>query len=139
MQRALGHWGGRPLGRGRAMSAVAINQFATPGLGSLMGGRYLAGAGQLLLALAGCGFLLAWFVRMMKAYYGLISTANAASSAVTPPAWLWKIGALLFVVSWLWALVTSFSLLREAKANALRALASAAASPPVITDFSPPK
>jgi hypothetical protein len=54
------------------MSAVAINQFATPGLGSLMGGRYLAVPGNFCWPWRGVDFSWrgSW---MMKAYYGLIS------------------------------------------------------------------
>ena len=40
-----------PLSRSAARNAALLNQCATPGLGSLMAGRRLAGIGQLLLAI----------------------------------------------------------------------------------------
>jgi len=43
----------RPLSRARAANCILVNLAATPGLGSLIGRRYLAGSGQLALALVG--------------------------------------------------------------------------------------
>lgn len=130
MIRALERWIGQPLGRGRAMTAGVINQLATPGLGSLMAGRFVAGVGQLLLALAGFGLLLAWFIRMLIAYYGLIATTASNAEPHVPPSWFWKAGVVLFGAAWLWALVTSISLLREARANAVHGLAPSEKPPP---------
>jgi hypothetical protein len=98
----------------QARNAALINQFATPGLGSLLAGRKLAGAGQLLLAVAGFGLMLMWFVRLMRDYYGLISDAAAA------PQLHWGgliSGGALFLVAWLWSLVTSLQLLRAVPKN----------------------
>ena len=54
-----------------ARTALVINQFATPGLGSLMAGRYLAGSIQLLLALAGFTLIVAWFFMVLNAAYAI--------------------------------------------------------------------
>jgi hypothetical protein len=90
-----------------------MNQFATPGLGSLMGGRIISGTGQLLLALAGFGLVIVWFLRTMKEYYSLMGEdAPSISSSYSR---IFYAGAVLFAASWLWSLVTSFSLLRQAK------------------------
>lgn len=97
----------------RARNCLLLNQFATPGLGSLMGRRFVAGGGQLLLAVAGFGLLSAWFVNVLRQFYGLI---NGDLEPELHP-WLALSGIGLFAVAWLWALVTSFSLLREAKRN----------------------
>ena len=43
----------KPVSRTTAHNAALLNQLATPGLGSLMAGRWLAGVGQLALAVAG--------------------------------------------------------------------------------------
>ncbi|MGH7969665.1 MAG: hypothetical protein ACREIC_13155 [Limisphaerales bacterium] len=100
----------RPLSRSTARNSALINQLATPGLGSLLAGRYASGIGQLLLALAGFGMVLGWFVLvLMQTYNDIEGQASSKSYA-----WLGEAGALTFVVSWLWALVTSLSLLREA-------------------------
>ena len=107
--------GDKTVSRSKARNAALVNQLATPGLGSLMAGRWFAGTGQLLLALAGFVLLLVWFVRVMDHYYGLMFS-DAAPQPVKP---IWLIGGGgLFAVSWVWALITSISLLGEAsKAN----------------------
>ena len=76
-----------------------------------MAARYVAGSGQLLLAVAGAGFVIVWFVAVMA------QTVQQLDDGAPPKsvAWLGEIGALLFAISWLWALVTSLSLLREAR------------------------
>ena len=50
-----------------------MNQLATPGLGSLIAGRRLAGGGQLLLSLSGFVLVTVWFWRLMLQFYGQIS------------------------------------------------------------------
>jgi hypothetical protein len=88
-----------------------MNQFATPGLGSLMGGRILPGIGQLLLALLGFALVLLWFFMTMKEYYSLLdSDAQPVSYAKYAIS-----GGLFFLGAWLWSLLTSLSLLRQAK------------------------
>jgi len=96
-----------------ARNAALVNQLATPGLGSLMAGRYLTGAGQLLLALAGFFCFLYWFVAVMRQFYGQIE----GNVEVQPVGWIGLLGLGLFGLAWLWALVTSISLLREARRN----------------------
>lgn len=102
---------GRPLDRSTARNSVLINQLATPGLGSLLAGRWVAGVGQLLLAVAGFVMVVAWFVAVMIQMYRQINGDNAPK----PVGWLGEAGAGTFAAAWLWALVTSFSLLRESK------------------------
>ena len=89
-----------------------MNQLATPGLGSLMGGRIIAGIGQLVLALAGFGLVMAWFVQTLKEYYSLMGEEVPAPVSYGR---FFLAGALLFAASWLWALLTSLSLVRQAK------------------------
>ncbi len=97
-----------------ARNAALVNLLATPGLGSLMARRWVAGVGQLVLALAGFGMLLAWFVRTMRDYYGMISDQQSAPQVHFG---LLKVGAAVFAVSWLWALVTSFQIFRSVPKN----------------------
>ena len=103
----------RPLDRSTARNSVLINQLATPGLGSLLAGRWLAGAGQLLLAVAGFVMVVAWFALTMIQLYRQIN-GDAPPKSV---AWLGEVGALIFGAAWLWALLTSLSLLRETRAQ----------------------
>ncbi len=91
-----------------------------------MAGRLVAGIGQLILALAGFGFIVVWFGALLRQYYGLIT----GDVPVTPTTWLAQVGAGLFIAAWWWSLVTSVSLLREAKRNAPAAFAEV--PPPLI-------
>lgn len=104
----------KPLNRTTARNSFLINQFATPGLGSLMAGRWVAGMGQLILAVIGFCLVLVWFSRLM---WQTIQQFNGLEPHVSV-AWLGEAGALLFVAAWVWSLVTSLSLLREARAQA---------------------
>jgi hypothetical protein len=114
----------KTVSRTAARNAALINQFATPGLGSLMAGRWIAGTGQLLLALAGFAFVIKWcFETMVQAYnqiYGDVTPQSVADVGET--------GAVLFLMAWFWALVTSISLVTRSKSE----------EPPVSQTFSPP-
>ena len=76
-----------------------------------MAGRWIAGIGQLILALAGVALFIAWFVAVLIQFYGEINS----DAPPRPVGGLGEAGALMFLASWLWALVTSLSLLREAR------------------------
>jgi hypothetical protein len=96
----------RPLDRSRARNCILLNQLATPGLGSIMAGRRLAGAGQLLVAVAGFVMICGWFaVVAMNNYNNLVN-----DSPPQPSGWLGGAGAITFAASWLWALVTSLEI-----------------------------
>lgn len=99
----------KPLSPAVVRMAIAINQFATPGLGSLLGRRWIAGAGQLCLSVIGFTFFLVWFVKIMIQFYGTVQ----GNVEVKPVGWIAWTGLVVFAISWLWALVTSVSLWRE--------------------------
>jgi hypothetical protein len=113
----------------RALTCALTNQLATPGLGSLMGGRLLAGGGQLLLSLSGFGLFVIWFALTLRESYRMIYSDETPTSYI----WVGLAGALIFAAAWIWALVTSISLLRQSKVDDQ---AEQAAAPPRIT--SPP-
>jgi hypothetical protein len=95
----------------RARNCFLVNQFATPGLGSLMAGRMIAGLGQVIVAVAGFALVAVWFVlTMIQTYKQFTEDAPAESHARFGEA-----GALIFAAAWLWSLVTSLGLLRQAK------------------------
>jgi len=104
----------KPIDFAKARNAALVNQFATPGLGSLMAGRWIAGGGQLALALAGFVMVIVWFFKIMIQYLGQIT----GDVQPQPVGWIGLTGGILFVASWLWALVTSVSLHFEARRNA---------------------
>src|SRR6266576_1835833 len=103
----------KPLSRAKARNAALMNQLATPGLGSLLARRWVAGIGQLILAIAGFALVVAWFVEVLIQFYGMINR----DAPPRPAGWLGEAGALIFIAAWLWALITSLSLLREARRN----------------------
>lgn len=117
--------GSRKLSRAKARNAALINQLATPGLGSLVARRWLAGTGQLLLAGAGFVLIMLWFGEEMLAYYGEAFSATPVKKTV--PLTLLFAGVGLFALAWVWSLFTSFSLLHEASRVSLESLESFAA------------
>ena len=119
----------RPVSRSGARKSLLINQLATPGLGSLMAGRYIAGSGQLLLALAGFALVTGWFVMNLISLYAQIEGDPQPKSY----AWLGQWGALIFAAAWVWSLGTSLSLLRQARALEAAALKNI---PPRIDEVS---
>ena len=102
-----------PLSPARARNCALMNQFATPGLGSLLARRFVAGAGQLGIFLAGFILFAAAFVDEMRQYYNLMFSDDQPHLRYG----LIFAGVGLCVLGWLWALVTSLSLMREAKRN----------------------
>lgn len=123
--------GGKLLKPASARNCFLVNQFATPGLGSLMGGRIVAGTGQLILALIGFAIVIYWFLRTMQEYYSLLSSEEPTVSYAK---FGWS-GLLFFAAAWLWSLLTSISLMREAKAQERE---NPSGPPPRITNV-PPK
>ena len=112
------------LSRKRVISCVLLNLVATPGLGSLLARRWIAGVGQCVLSVAGFILIMVWFFKLVIVqFYGQIN----GNTQVHPVGWIGLLGAILFVVAWLWSLVTSFSLLREASKVNLESLESFAA------------
>lgn len=123
---------GSPPSLATARTALVINQFATPGLGSLMAGRYLVGSAQLLFALAGFALIVAWFVMILKEAYAIMQTTGDPN----PPHYLGWMGLGNFAFAWCWAWFTSISVLREAQRTHDQRLREATA-PPVIEGASP--
>jgi len=101
----------------KARNATLMNLLATPGLGSLLAGRWLAGTGQLLVFLAGFVLFCAWALNNLTQYYHMMS-AGIMSETAPPTDIGWNrmatFSIVLCVAGWLWSLVTSLSLLREA-------------------------
>jgi 4a-hydroxytetrahydrobiopterin dehydratase len=118
--------GRKPVSRTRAKNAAMLNLLATPGLGSLLCGRWIAGSGQLILAVAGFAIAAVWFVKEMIPYYGLMFSDAPPN---LPSLKALAEGAAVFAASWLWSAVTSVSLLREASAASLQSLKNSGAPP----------
>ena len=114
----------KKTGDRKARNAL-LNILMFPGLGSFLAGHRLAGIGQIILVIAGSIMLLVWLYKVMTQYYALMY-ADVKPETV---GWIGEIGGVLFVISWLWASVTSFSLFREAAAQESLAHKNFAAPP----------
>jgi 4a-hydroxytetrahydrobiopterin dehydratase len=121
----------KTVSRTKARNAAFLNQLATPGLGSLLCGRWIAGTGQLLLSIAGFALVLAWFFKEMIPYYGMMFSDAPPK---LPSLKMLADGGILFGIAWLWSAVTSFSLMREASTVRLRSLEKSSAPPPLKFD-----
>jgi len=97
-----------------------------PGLGSLVGGRKV---GLLQLALSSGGFVITLgcgvnFIYWALAHWSEFNNLNPAADPMAPLRDLWQharwplAGMVLFGCGWFWALLTSWSLLAEAKNKA---------------------
>jgi hypothetical protein len=107
----------RPAGKlvpqkSSGFQCLLLNQFATPGLGSLMARRYVAGSIQLLLAIVGFLLFLGWFLQL---FTGMYRMAAGLEDQPAQRSWLAWGGVLLFTASWLLAWPTSISVLREGR------------------------
>ena len=106
---------GQPIDRARATNCAVINLAATPGLGSWLVGRMVEGVAQLILSVTGFCLLIGWFVQLVIV---AVKQLGGASPDARTSLWLLKVGGGLFVLAWIWSLVTSISVWREAKRNA---------------------
>ena len=91
-----------------------MNLAVTPGLGSLVARHRVAGGGQVLLSLAGFALILKWLISLVWQTMSALQGGPAVAISATPG----LAGGLLFLVAWLWSLITSLQLLAAAKKNA---------------------
>lgn len=100
-----------PRHRDRLQIAIIINQLATPGLGSWIAGRKIAGFGQMSLAVSGFGFFLRDFFRLLGATWDVFQGRLDPSQvpAFDPS----QTGLRIFAVAWIWSAVTSLQLFLE--------------------------
>src|SRR5260370_1435558 len=112
--------------RSTAANCLIVNQLATPGLGSLMAGRFVAGTVQLALSLFGFCFIMGWFLQIFMQLYRQM---NELPPQPPPYPWMGQAGVIIFASAWLLSWITSISVLRESRRN------EAAQPPPAV----PPK
>ena len=87
------------------MGLATMNVLVTPGLGTLMAGRVLAGLAQLALSVVGFLLLMKWFYSQFQAIFS--GSQWGATSDL-------KFGALLFGIGWLGSLWSSVRIVRAA-------------------------
>jgi 4a-hydroxytetrahydrobiopterin dehydratase len=113
------------ISRPGARNATLMNLLGTPGLGSIMAGRRLAGIGQLGMFLAGFILFCLWVFPTIASYYRL------ADFETTPPpvpgGGRAALGVGLCIFSWCWSLMTSLSLMRDVSQVKVETLKSFAA------------
>ncbi len=110
----------RPLSRQTAWGCLTAN-LALPGMGSLVAGR-VSGYAQAALALAGMVLTMIFGVRFIVWYIANWSRLVGQQSdplGTLGELWLelrWALaGFAIFAIGWLWALATSWGIVREAK------------------------
>jgi len=104
--------------RGRAWLFAGLNQFAFPGLGTILAGRRI-GYVQAVLMFAGfvmtTGFLL-WYIFSALCYAANANWTEAMFRAQYEPfQWAFRAGLILCGVAWAGALCSSLSMLRATK------------------------
>ena len=113
-----------PADHQTAQGCLATN-LVMPGLGSLAGGRKI-GLPQLALCLAGFAITLGFglpFIYWALAHWSEFYGSEPIPDPLAPLRDLWQharwplLGIGLFALSWVWALLTSWSLLAKAKAR----------------------
>jgi hypothetical protein len=111
------------LSRARITTCILINLSATPGLGSIFARRMVVGIFQLILSLIGFCLIVGW---MFEAMATTISQEMNGQSHANAPDWMWRWGLIFFGTAWLWSLVTSINLWRQAKLES---------APPKLSDL----
>ena len=91
-----------------AWTYLMANILVLPGLGSVMGGRRVAGVLQALISTAGLVLTVMWLWA-----YGVALFDSGLPEGFGPRAGLGALGMALFAVSWFWSLASGLSLLRE--------------------------
>ena len=121
-----------PLSEVKAWTYLGVNLLATPGLGSVWGGRPRAGRGQLFFSVTGFCLIVSFIFKFSLN----ISEAEISGTPASPVAagW-WQGGVLAFGMGWLWSLFTSISLVRQARKDAVRVPPKLAVPPRLV----PPK
>lgn len=115
----------KKISRSQARNAVLLNQLGTPGLGSLIAGRWVEGVLQLLIFLAGFALFCLWAFRSLAQYYEMMF--NNAPKTAPGSLGLALGGVGICALAWVWSLQTGFSLLREASKVSLDSLETFAA------------
>jgi hypothetical protein len=107
-------WRGRalaPVDETRAWTCLGMNLAVLPGLGTALAGRFVAGAAQAVLALAGAGVCLRWLVLFVREW----ARDGAYPWGGGENLGLGVAGVGLFAAGWLWSLASSVAILGGAR------------------------
>ena len=107
----------RPPDRSRAWVCAALNQFAFPGLGTILAGRPI-GLVQAAIMLAGFGLVMAfllWFFTVSARFLANPGwDENTWRQEYRQLLWAGKWGFVLCLVAWCWSLASSVGIVRRA-------------------------
>ena len=105
------------IDRTKAWTCAGLNQLACPGLGTIMAGRWV-GYVQTVIMVAGffltMGFMLSVMADMLRCLTHPDLGAPHLKELCLPYAWSGLSGLLLCAIAWLWALISSLSIIRGA-------------------------
>jgi len=125
---------GKPK-RSAAHTCLILNQFGTPGLGSIGAKHYVAGTIQLTIFLTGFAFFVVWFAQRVMETWRAFNDVPPKPDAYP---WMGQLGWQLAVIAWLLAWYTTISVWRESKKKG-NSVEPPPAVPPVIPPSVPPK
>ncbi len=104
-------WARGPLDETRAWTSLSMNLLVLPGLGSFLVGRRITGVAQAVLASIGAGMSAWWLILLARQWtqesYFPIDGGDDFRIGV--------FGVLVFAVAWVWSLVTSLTVVHEAR------------------------
>lgn len=106
------------LSPSKAWAYVALNQLAFPGAGTVMAGRRV-GYIQAALMIAGFILVMCYLFALIAAVYSFAATSGMSEQQYRAQSGHYaaagKIGLALTVVAWLWSLISSIAILRNAQ------------------------
>ena len=100
----------QPSDRPRATICVVLNLLVLPGFGTIMA-RRRSGWGQAILAVIGFGLNVAWAMW----FFSVLFHSGQLPEDLTAHLGLALSGLALFLIAWLWTLVSSLQILRAAR------------------------
>ena len=94
----------------------ALGNLVLPGMGTWASGRRAAGVAQLVVSQSGFVLMMSWGVWLTAVW---IRTRELPTD-VGPFFWLVVAGAVMFFGAWIWALLSSWQILRNPRAQEQR-------------------
>ena len=110
----------KPLTISKAWSCAAMNQLAFPGIGTVMARRKI---GYFQAAIMISGFLLTmyffcWYIgSLLQAPFQNDWNETRFYAEVARRKWIGIIGGIICAAAWLWALMSSLSIIKEARSH----------------------
>lgn len=105
----------RIITRKRALACLAMNTLAFPGVGTIMAGRWIGFVQAFFMSVGFCLFagFVVWYI-VSFSQFAMSDTPERFIERYVP--WLWALwmGLALSAFAWLWSLLSSLVVLRQA-------------------------